>query len=139
MTLPSFVFAQITSLVKPVHIFMATSRVSKYCLKAELCFHRFAHFSVFRYMVLVFTTSSVLAISRLVGFHFCKAHHSDVVFSTLGRPLRPNKKKKAFQDDMHLSFRRVGSPVTLHNFVIADITFAVKLVHIFIARSRVSV
>ena len=34
----------IPSVVKPMHIFMAKSRVSKSCLMAELCFHRFVHF-----------------------------------------------------------------------------------------------
>ena len=61
VTLCTFVFTHITSMVKPVHIFMARSRASKSCLKTELCFHRYVHFPVFRYIFLIFTTSSVLA------------------------------------------------------------------------------
>ena len=38
------VFIHIPSVVKPVHIFMARNRVSKSCLMAELCFHRFFSF-----------------------------------------------------------------------------------------------
>ena len=34
----------IPSVVKPVHIFIARNRVSKRCLMAELCFHRFVDF-----------------------------------------------------------------------------------------------
>ena len=34
-------FIHITSAVKPVHILMAGNRVSKSCLMAGLCFHRF--------------------------------------------------------------------------------------------------
>ena len=32
------------SVVKPMHIFLTRSRVSKSCLMAELRFHRFIHF-----------------------------------------------------------------------------------------------
>ena len=42
VTLLIFMFINITSVVKTVHIFMARSRASKSCLMAELCFHRFA-------------------------------------------------------------------------------------------------
>ena len=59
----------ITSVGKSVHIFMARNRVSKSCLTAELCFHRFVHLIVFRYIFSAFTTSSVL---RLEGFPFCE-------------------------------------------------------------------
>ena len=45
VTLHTFVFPYITSLVKPVLIFMLRRRVSTSCLKAELCFHRFEHFA----------------------------------------------------------------------------------------------
>ena len=38
-------FTYITSVVKPVHFFMARNRVSKSRLKAELCFHRYVHFA----------------------------------------------------------------------------------------------
>ena len=44
VTLHTFVFIHIRSVVKPVHTFMARSRVSESCLKAELCFHRYVHF-----------------------------------------------------------------------------------------------
>ena len=43
-TLHSFVFLHRTSVVKPMHIFMAKSRVSKLCLMAELCFYHFLYF-----------------------------------------------------------------------------------------------
>ena len=45
VTLYIIVFTHIASVVKPVHIFMAGSRVSKSRLKAELCFYRYVHFS----------------------------------------------------------------------------------------------
>ena len=32
------------SVMKPVYMFLARNRVSKSCLMAELCFHRFVHF-----------------------------------------------------------------------------------------------
>ena len=38
------VFIHKTFVGKSVHIFMARNRVSKSCLMAELCFHRFVHF-----------------------------------------------------------------------------------------------
>ena len=43
--LSTFVFTHVTSVVKPLHIFMAKSRVCKSCLKADFCFHRYVHFS----------------------------------------------------------------------------------------------
>ena len=58
------VFIHITSVEKSVHISMARNRVSKNCLMAELCFHRFVYLIVFRYIFSAFTTSSVLAIRR---------------------------------------------------------------------------
>ena len=45
LTLHTFVFTHITSMVKPVHTFMARSRISKSRLKAELCLNRYVHFS----------------------------------------------------------------------------------------------
>lgn len=36
-----FVFIHITSVVTPVHIFMAKNRASENCLITELCFHHF--------------------------------------------------------------------------------------------------
>ena len=45
MTLHTFVFVHITYAVKPVRILIPRSRVSKRCLRAELCFHRFVHFA----------------------------------------------------------------------------------------------
>ena len=45
VTLYTFVFTHMTYVVKPVHIFMAKSRVSKSRLKPELCFHRYVYFS----------------------------------------------------------------------------------------------
>ena len=54
----------ITSVGESVHIFMARNRVSKSRFMAELCFHRFVHLIVFRYIFSVFTTSSVLATRR---------------------------------------------------------------------------
>lgn len=39
------IFIHITSVEKPVHIFMAKNRVSKSCLIAELCYHPFVHFN----------------------------------------------------------------------------------------------
>ena len=53
MTLYIFVFTYITSVVKPVHIFMAWSRVSKSRLKAELCFVVMCIFLVFRYILVL--------------------------------------------------------------------------------------
>ena len=38
------VFIHIPSVAEPVYIFMARNRVSKSCLMAEICFHRFVHF-----------------------------------------------------------------------------------------------
>ena len=49
----------ITSVVKPVHTFIASNRLSKNCLMDELCFHRFVHFGS---VPSTFTTSNVLAI-----------------------------------------------------------------------------
>ena len=57
-------FAKAQLLVESVHLFMIRSRVSKSCLKAELCFHRYVYFPLFRYMFSAFTTSSVLVIRR---------------------------------------------------------------------------
>ena len=37
-------FIHIPFVVKPVPIFMARNKISKSCLMAELCFHRFVHF-----------------------------------------------------------------------------------------------
>ena len=45
VTLHTLVFTHIKSVVKPVHIFMARSRVSRSHLKVELCFHRYVHFA----------------------------------------------------------------------------------------------
>ena len=45
VTLHTFVFTQITSVVGPGHFFIARNRVSKSRLKAELCFHRYIHFA----------------------------------------------------------------------------------------------
>ena len=49
VTLLTFVLAYITSVVKPVLIFVATSIIFKSCLRAELwallCFHGFEHFA----------------------------------------------------------------------------------------------
>ena len=42
----------------------ALEAVSKSCLMAELCFHRFVHLIVFRFIFSAFTTSSVLVIGR---------------------------------------------------------------------------
>ena len=41
---PHTLFIHKKSLLKPVHIFMVKNSVSKSCLMAELCFHRFVHF-----------------------------------------------------------------------------------------------
>ena len=59
VTLHTFVFAHITSVVEPMHIIMARSRVSKSCLEAELCFHRFLDFAC-----VPIYTSNALAIRR---------------------------------------------------------------------------
>ena len=61
VTLYTFVFTHITSVVKPVHIFMARSRVSKRpsSFSIAMCI-----FLVFRYIFSVFATSGVLAIRR---------------------------------------------------------------------------
>ena len=45
LTPHTFVFIYITSVVKPVHIFMARSRYSKSRSKAELCHYGFEHFT----------------------------------------------------------------------------------------------
>ena len=45
VTLYSLEFTHITYAVRPMHIFMARSRVSKSRLKAELCFQRNVHFA----------------------------------------------------------------------------------------------
>ena len=77
VTLYTFVFTHIASVVGPVHTFKEGSRVSKGRLKGELCFHCYVHFLVFPYIVSVFATSSVLAIRRtslLRNFHLgCSA------------------------------------------------------------------
>ena len=39
-----FGFIHITSVVKPVHIFVVRNRISKSCLLTEPCFHCFKHF-----------------------------------------------------------------------------------------------
>ena len=67
VTLQILVFTHITSVVKPVHIFMARSRVSKSRLKAELCFHlhRYVHF-VFWYIYILMTAALVNVILREV-------------------------------------------------------------------------
>ena len=44
VTLHTFAYPYIPSVLEPVYIFLARSRVSKTCLKAELCFHRYVHF-----------------------------------------------------------------------------------------------
>ena len=44
VTLHTFVFTHITSVVKPVHIFMTGGRVSKSHLKAEISFHGYVHY-----------------------------------------------------------------------------------------------
>ena len=44
VTLHTFMFTHILSVLEPVHIPMVSSRVSKNCLKAELCFHYSVHF-----------------------------------------------------------------------------------------------
>ena len=44
VTLHTFVFSHITSVVKLVHIFMARSRVYKSRLKYRVCFYRYVHF-----------------------------------------------------------------------------------------------
>ena len=41
--LHTLLFSHITSVVKPVHIFLASGRVSKIRLKTELCFRRYVH------------------------------------------------------------------------------------------------
>ena len=41
---PHTLFIHEKSVLKPVHKFMVKNRVSKSCLMAELCFHRFVHF-----------------------------------------------------------------------------------------------
>ena len=64
LTLHTFVLTRVTSVVKPLHTFMVRSRVSKSCLKAELCFHRYVHFSYVPIMFSAFTITSVLAIRR---------------------------------------------------------------------------
>ena len=50
------IFIHITSAEKPVHIFMARSRVSKSCLLGELCFfiYTFKRFFSFIYIATVF-------------------------------------------------------------------------------------
>ena len=58
--LHTLVFTHITSVVKPVHIFMVRSRVSKSRLKAELCFHYYVHFAC------VLIKQSLLKIFRLL-------------------------------------------------------------------------
>ena len=50
----------ITSAVKPVHIFMARSRVSKSCLMAELCFDDFVHFGSVPIYIFAFTIMCLL-------------------------------------------------------------------------------
>ena len=45
VTLNTFVFTHIASVVGPVHTFMEGSRVSKGRLKGELCFHCYVRFS----------------------------------------------------------------------------------------------
>ena len=45
----SFVFINITSVVKALHIFIARKRVSASRSLTELCFHRFLHFAMFSY------------------------------------------------------------------------------------------
>ena len=58
------VLIHITSVVKLVHIFMATDRISKSYLMTELCIPRLCILVVLRYILSGFTTSSVLAIRR---------------------------------------------------------------------------
>ena len=45
VTLHTFMFTHITSVVRPVHIFMVRSGVSKIRLKTELCFHYYVDFA----------------------------------------------------------------------------------------------
>ena len=94
MVVHTFVFTHIISVVKPMDIFMARIRVSKSCLKAELYFHRFAHFAcvpicIFGFYdkqrasrkdftLVKFTRRTSLRRSSLEGLHFSEVHHSNV-------------------------------------------------------------
>ena len=70
VTLHTFVFIHIISVVQPMYIFKARNKVSKSCLMVELFFHRFKYFVVFRYICLVFTTNRVLRIRRTSLFWY---------------------------------------------------------------------
>ena len=62
------VFIHITSVVKPVHIFTARSRVSKSCLLTELCFHCFVHLSCVLIYILLYTSYFILPYSLKESF-----------------------------------------------------------------------
>ena len=70
----TFVFIHVTSIVKPMYIFMERSRVCKSLIEAKLCFHSFVHFGsvpIYRYVFSAFTTSSVLANRRIIYLSVC--------------------------------------------------------------------
>ena len=64
VTLYTLAFTHITSVVKPVHIFITRSRVSKNRLKAELSFHCYVHFACVLICISITTKQSIKSIYR---------------------------------------------------------------------------
>ena len=80
----TFVFIHVTSIVKPVYIFMERSRVCKSLIEAKLCFHSFVHFGsvpIYRYVFSAFTTSSVLAKRKIIYLSVCLSVYLSIYLS----------------------------------------------------------
>ena len=104
---------------------MARSRVSKSCLKTELCFHRYAHFACV--LIYVFGIYQKRCASDKKEFTFVKfTNHR---FSSADGSLK---------DETRLLLLWVGSLVILHTFVFTHLASVVKLMHTFMVRSRAS-
>ena len=133
VTLHTFLFIHVTSAVKPVHVFMASCRVSKICLMVELCFLTSMKFHIFS----AFTISSVLVIRSTSLVWSLPLRYSVELMSVKGRNglltvfsplggLYPYKKKKVLKDQMYLPLFKDSWIVKLHTFVFINRRSVVK-------------
>ena len=97
------IFIHITSVMKPVHIFMARNIVSKSCLMTELCFHRLVHFGFLSIYIF--------------GFHYKQwaSNENDFIFVNFILQMFSSV-DESLKDEMPQLLFWNGSLVTLHTF-----------------------
>ena len=101
VTLHTFMFIHITSVLKPVYIYMAESKASKRHIINELWFHRFVHFGCLPIFIF--------------GFHHkhCDSNYKDFTFVRLTSQMFSSN-DEPLKAESQLLLLRDGSLVTAH-------------------------